>query len=102
MTKNYELEEAYQVPLRAFDLWMKQAGYTLTTQKEYNREIFSYLATLNGKAPQDAGKMDVIGFLVMKQGKVGDRHVIELYQQFAPFILHSLILNWQLAILHWR
>lgn len=73
MARDYELEEIYEEPIRAFDIWMKQSGYTAATQKEYKREILAYLDSLNNKAAQDAGKMDVIGFLVTKQESAGDR-----------------------------
>ncbi|MBW7455149.1 tyrosine-type recombinase/integrase [Paenibacillus sepulcri] len=52
---------------------MKQAGYTDTTQKEYLREAYSYLQSLEGLPAEDAGKMNVVGFLVAKQRSTGDR-----------------------------
>jgi site-specific recombinase XerD len=73
MARNYELEQTYEEPLRAFDIWMKQSGYTLTTQREYKREVLAFLASLQDKAVEAATKMDVIGFLVMKQGQAGDK-----------------------------
>lgn len=73
MAKNYELEQLYEEPLRAFDIWMKQSGYTLTTQKEYKREVIAFLESLQDKEVQVATKMDVIGFLVTKQGQAGDK-----------------------------
>lgn len=73
MPRNYELEEAYSEQLRAFSLAMKQAGYTESTQREYMREVFSFLNTLNGKLVESTVKMDVINFLVAKQGVAIDR-----------------------------
>ncbi|WP_308639823.1 tyrosine-type recombinase/integrase [Paenibacillus silvisoli] len=73
MLNGYELEELYINELRAFQLWMKQAGYTSSTQREYRREACAYLQSLDGLSAQEAGKMHVIGFLVGKQEKTGDR-----------------------------
>ncbi|SDW14329.1 tyrosine-type recombinase/integrase [Paenibacillus sp. CF384] len=73
MSQNYEIEENYEEELRAFHIWMKQAGYTTTTQREYKREAYSYLQSLDGLSAQKAGKMDVIGYLVSKQDSTGDR-----------------------------
>ncbi|MNZ84471.1 Tyrosine recombinase XerC [compost metagenome] len=73
MARNYLLEEIYAEPLQAFTIWMKQAGYTETTKKEYLREIHSYLESLEELPVQQAGKMNVVGFLVSKQDTADDR-----------------------------
>lgn len=73
MQSHRELEERYGKQLHAFLLWMKQAGYTETTQKEYRREARAYLRSLDGLAVEEAGKLNVIGFLVAKQQTAGDR-----------------------------
>jgi integrase/recombinase XerD len=73
MPRNYDLEELYEAEIQAFIIWMKQSGYTETTQKEYMREILAYLESLNGMNVQKATKMNVISFLVKKQNATGDR-----------------------------
>ncbi|MFC0330137.1 tyrosine-type recombinase/integrase [Paenibacillus sepulcri] len=73
MPRDYELEELYGKQIHCFSIWMKQAGYTDTTQKEYLREAYSYLQSLEGLPAEDAGKMNVVGFLVAKQRSTGDR-----------------------------
>ncbi|MNW36046.1 Tyrosine recombinase XerC [compost metagenome] len=73
MARNYLLEEIYAEPLQAFTIWMKQSGYTETTRKEYLREVHSYLESLDELPVQQAGKMNVVGYLVSKQDKAGDR-----------------------------
>ncbi|WP_449010401.1 tyrosine-type recombinase/integrase [Paenibacillus taichungensis] len=45
---------------------MQQRGFTDSTFKEYMREALSYLRSLNGLAATEAGKMNVIEFLVSK------------------------------------
>ncbi|WP_125665977.1 tyrosine-type recombinase/integrase [Paenibacillus baekrokdamisoli] len=73
MTRNYVVEETYSKPLKAFTIWMKQSGYTETTKKEYLREVNDYLLSLEEMPVQQAGKMNVVGFLVSKQGTAGDK-----------------------------
>ncbi|MEO3944862.1 tyrosine-type recombinase/integrase [Gorillibacterium sp. CAU 1737] len=72
MTLKYETEEGYANELRAFNLWMQQAGYTDATQREYKREANAYLQSLHGLSAAEAGKMNVIEFLVSKRD-TGDR-----------------------------
>ncbi|QHW34805.1 tyrosine-type recombinase/integrase [Paenibacillus rhizovicinus] len=73
MPSQHELEEWYGEQTHAFRIWMKQAGYTETTQKEYMREVYAYLHSLDELAVEKAGKMQVIAFLVSKQQSTGDR-----------------------------
>lgn len=73
MPNHHELDEVYGAQTRAFRIWMKQAGYTDTTQKEYMREVYAYLHSLDELAVEQAGKMHVISFLVSKQQATGDR-----------------------------
>lgn len=73
MALKYELEEEYGKELRAFSLWMKQAGFTEATQREYVREVYTFLGSLNGVQVEKAGKLDVINFLVSKQQSTSDR-----------------------------
>lgn len=73
MTNKYEIEEVYSEPIQAFTIWMKQSGYTEATRKEYMRDVFDYLSSLNELPVQQAGKLHVVGFLVTKQESAGDR-----------------------------
>lgn len=73
LANNYLIEEIYAEPLQAFTIWMKQSGYTETTKKEYRREVIDFLESLNELPVQQAGKMNVVAFLVSKQDTAGDR-----------------------------
>ncbi|SDM30706.1 integrase/recombinase XerD [Paenibacillus sp. OK060] len=63
----YELEHLYSEQIRAFRIYLKQAGYTASTQKEYMRECLTYLDSLDGSPPQEAGKLHIMEFLNDKQ-----------------------------------
>lgn len=69
----YYIDELYAEPIQAFTIWMKQSGYTEATRKEYMREVYDYLSSLNELPVQQAGKLNVVGFLVSKQESAGDR-----------------------------
>lgn len=73
LSLKYELEEEYGDQIRAFSISMKQSGYTEATQREYMREVLSYLNSLNGTPVEQAGKVGVINFLVSKQKSTDDR-----------------------------
>lgn len=73
MTTKYDLEELYTEPLQAFTIWMKQSGYTETTRKEYMREVYDYLFSLDELPVQQAGKLHIVSFLVAKQETAGDK-----------------------------
>ncbi|WP_410768838.1 tyrosine-type recombinase/integrase [Fontibacillus sp. BL9] len=73
MRNKYDIEEAYSEPIQAFTIWMKQSGYTETTRKEYMREVYDYLSSLDDLPVQQAGKLNVVSFLVSKQESAGDR-----------------------------
>ncbi|MDR6726158.1 site-specific recombinase XerD [Paenibacillus amylolyticus] len=73
MRDRYELEHLYSEPIRAFRIYLKQSGYTPSTQKEYMRESLLYLESLNGISPQDVGKLHIMEFLSDKQGSAGDK-----------------------------
>ncbi|WP_110934432.1 tyrosine-type recombinase/integrase [Paenibacillus bouchesdurhonensis] len=73
MTTKYYIEEIYSEPLQAFTIWMKQSGYTEATRKEYLREIYGYLFSLDELPVQQAGKLNVVSFLVSKQKSAGDK-----------------------------
>ncbi|WP_058304162.1 tyrosine-type recombinase/integrase [Gorillibacterium timonense] len=72
MSRDYEVEEEYGDQIRAFRIWMQQAGFTDTTQREYMREAKAFLESLNGLSAAAAVKMNVIEFLVSKRN-IGDR-----------------------------
>ncbi|MEC0245450.1 tyrosine-type recombinase/integrase [Paenibacillus chitinolyticus] len=67
-----EIKARYAEQIRAFSLWMKHSGYTEATQKEYSREVLSFLQSLEGSPVEEAGKIDVINFLVSKQKTAGE------------------------------
>ncbi|WP_338709171.1 tyrosine-type recombinase/integrase [Paenibacillus amylolyticus] len=67
MRKPYELEDLYSEQIRAFRIYLKQSGYTASTQKEYMRECFTFLDSLNGSPPQEVGKLHIMEFLNDKQ-----------------------------------
>ncbi|KOR89196.1 tyrosine-type recombinase/integrase [Paenibacillus solani] len=69
----YDIEEIYSEPIQAFTIWMKQSGYTEATRKEYMREVYDYLLSLDELPVQQAGKLHVVGFLVSKQESAGDK-----------------------------
>ncbi len=73
LTTKYYIEEIYSEPLQAFTIWMKQSGYTEATRKEYLREIYGYLFSLDELPVQQAGKLNVVSFLVSKQKSAGDK-----------------------------
>ncbi|WP_055108107.1 tyrosine-type recombinase/integrase [Paenibacillus ihumii] len=73
MTTKYYIEEIYTEPLQAFTIWMKQSGYTEATRKEYMREVYDYLYSLDELPVQQAGKLHVVSFLVSKQESAGDK-----------------------------
>lgn len=72
MNKHY-IEEVYSEPIQAFTIWMKQSGYTEATRKEYMREIYDYLFSLEELPVQQAGKLNIVSFLVSKQSSAGDK-----------------------------
>ena len=67
INQKHEVEEKYNQHIHAFSLWMKQAGFTDATQREYTREVYTYLYSLRGEVPENTGKISVINFLVSKQ-----------------------------------
>ncbi|GIO37467.1 hypothetical protein J41TS12_23280 [Paenibacillus antibioticophila] len=73
MNTKYDIEDMYAEPIQAFQVWMKQSGYTEATRKEYLREVYDYLSSLDEAPVQQAGKLNVVSFLVSKQEKAGDR-----------------------------
>ncbi|MGN7356747.1 tyrosine-type recombinase/integrase [Paenibacillus sp. SAF-054] len=69
----FDIEEVYEEPIRAFTIWMKQSGYTEATRKEYMREVYDYLCSLDQLPVQQAGKLHVVSFLVSKQESAGEK-----------------------------
>ncbi|GBF75919.1 hypothetical protein PA598K_04353 [Paenibacillus sp. 598K] len=73
INQKHEVDEKFSEYIHAFSLWMKQSGFTDATQREYLREVYTYLYSLRGEVPERAGKMNVINFLVSKQNSAGNR-----------------------------
>lgn len=69
----YELEETYKPCLHAFAVWMKQAGFTDSTQKEYKREVNRFLLSLDGMQVQQVTKLQIVTFLVDRNGTSGSQ-----------------------------
>jgi len=58
--------------LNAFNLWMKQAGFTESTKKEYAREVKSFLLFIDGMDLRHMKKMFVVSYLVQEKEKVSE------------------------------
>ncbi|MBD7969362.1 tyrosine-type recombinase/integrase [Paenibacillus sp. Sa2BVA9] len=55
--------ETYAEELEAFDIWLKDAGYTGHTIKSYKSDVFEFLSSLNGKSLDKVKKLHVLSFL---------------------------------------
>lgn len=69
----FEIEELYKEPLEAFEIWLKQSGYTPATVKEYKRDVHHFLSYLNGKPMESVKKMHIAGYLAESRTTSGDR-----------------------------
>jgi len=67
------VEEQYEEPVKAFQLWMKQAGYADTTKKEYGREIYNFLTYLDGVELRHVKKLTIVSYLVQEKEQLSDR-----------------------------
>lgn len=67
-----DLLEHYDEPITAFKLWMKQAGYSDTTKKEYMREVQHFLAYLKGKQLHHIKKLTIVSYLVEEKEHVSN------------------------------
>lgn len=66
------LQEQYNEPLNAFQLWMKQAGYSDTTKKEYLREIRNFFEFLDGASLEGVKKLTIVSYLVQEKEHLSD------------------------------
>lgn len=66
------LNEQYKESVTAFQLWMKQAGYSDTTKKEYVREAQNFLAYLDGIELDRIKKLTIVSYLVQEKQHVSD------------------------------
>jgi integrase/recombinase XerD len=66
------LHEQYDEPISAFQLWMKQAGYSDATKKEYAREVRNFLTYLDGVALERIKKLTIVSYLVQEKENVSD------------------------------
>lgn len=66
------LQEQYHEPLTAFQLWMKQAGYSDTTKKEYLREIRNFFEFLDGLKLESVKKLTIVSYLVQEKEHLSD------------------------------
>lgn len=96
MPRNFDLEQVYAEPIQAFVVWMKQAGYTDATKKEYLREVMAYLESLNELPVQEAGKMNVVAFLVSKQEGAGDKTRNRTLSAIRSF--YTALIDFELAV----
>src|SRR5690606_42030419 len=64
--------EQYNEAIIAFNLWMKQAGYSDTTKKEYAREIRNFLTYLDGLSLERIKKLTIVSYLVQEKENVSD------------------------------
>ncbi len=54
---NDEIIETYAEELEAFDIWLKDAGYTSHTIKSYKSDVFEFLFSLSGKSLDKVKKL---------------------------------------------
>lgn len=69
---NNEWQEDYEEYLYAFQLWMKQSGYTDTTKREYKREAESFLSFIHPLPLNKIKKLTIISYLVEFKGQVSE------------------------------
>ncbi|SMF86142.1 integrase/recombinase XerC [Paenibacillus uliginis N3/975] len=58
-----DVKDFYEEPLDAFLIWMKDAGYTVYTQKSYMSDVYEFLESLNGKTLDHVKKLHVMSYL---------------------------------------
>lgn len=58
--------------VKAFSLWMRQAGYTETTKKEYEREATSFLQYIEPLSLTTVKKLTIVSYLVEHKGNVSE------------------------------
>ncbi len=68
-----EIDEVYNEELEAFLIWMKDAGYTIHTQKNYTGDVKQFLRTLRDKPLDQVKKIHVMSYLSKaREGGAGD------------------------------
>lgn len=68
-----EVNEIYAEELEAFLIWMKDAGYTIHTQKNYMGDVKLFLRTLRDKPLGQVKKIHVMSYLSKaREGGAGD------------------------------
>ncbi|ALA42497.1 MULTISPECIES: tyrosine-type recombinase/integrase [Paenibacillus] len=68
-----ETDEIYTEELEAFLIWMKDAGYTIYTQKNYMGDVKQFLRTLREKPLDQVKKIHVMSYLSKaREGGAGD------------------------------
>lgn len=68
-----EIDEIYTEELEAFLIWMKDAGYTIHTQKNYIGDVKQFLRTLRDKPLDQVKKIHVMSYLSKaREGGAGD------------------------------
>ncbi|MCP3742957.1 MULTISPECIES: tyrosine-type recombinase/integrase [Paenibacillus] len=68
-----ETDEIYTEELEAFLIWMKDAGYTIHTQKNYMGDVKQFLRTLREKPLDQVKKIHVMSYLSKaREGGAGD------------------------------
>lgn len=68
-----ELQDSEQEQyISAFKLWMKQAGYTDSTKKEYAREVQAFLVYIEELPLQQVKKFTVVSYLVQHKENVSE------------------------------
>lgn len=58
-----DLPEVYDEALEAFQIWMKDAGYTKYTQKSYLCDVAEFLKHLGGKPLEKVKRLQVVSYL---------------------------------------
>lgn len=58
-----DVKDIYEEQLDAFLIWMKDAGYTMYTQKSYLSDVYEFLESLKGKTMEQVKKLHVISYL---------------------------------------
>ncbi|AOZ91024.1 tyrosine-type recombinase/integrase [Paenibacillus crassostreae] len=58
-----DMNEDYEEALEAFLIWMKDAGYTVHTQKSYLSDVNEFLDSLGGKTLENVKKFHVVSYL---------------------------------------
>lgn len=57
------IQDTYAEELEAFDIWLKDAGYTGYTVKSYKSDVSEFLDTLEGKPIDRVKRLQVLSFL---------------------------------------